>query len=195
MATLTQDRIGELIAPYYGGASERMLLQLSQYLDLLVKWNARMNLTAIRSPEEMVTRHFGESLFLASHLPAEAVTLLDLGSGAGFPGLPVQLARPELSVTMAESQSKKSAFLLEAIRVLGLGCEVWGRRVEEMPEGRQFDVVAMRGVDRPDEALVLGRGRVASGGTLALLTTDTEVEGFRVGIPGLERSYLHLIRV
>ena len=193
MATLPLERVGELIAPYYSGASDALLRQLSTYLDLLVKWNTRMNLTAIRSPEEMVTRHFGESLFVASHLPSGGRTLLDLGSGAGFPGLPIQRARPELVVTLAESQRKKSSFLREAVRVLGVGCEVWSGRVEQMPVEWVFDVVTLRGVDRPEEAFMLGRSRVAAGGLLALLTTTEVPGGVSVSVPGLERSYLRII--
>ncbi len=83
-----------------------LIPKLSLYLDLLLKWNARTNLTAIRDPEEIVRRHFGESLFTAAHLPA-AQTLLDFGSGAGFPGLPIALFLPQLRVTLAESQNKK----------------------------------------------------------------------------------------
>src|SRR5580704_7224389 len=114
MPTLTESAIGTLLTPYLTRPPE-ILPQLSLYLDLLLKWNARTNLTAIRDPEEIVRRHFGESLFTAKHLPA-CRTLLDLGSGAGFPGIPIQLALPELKVTLAESQNKKAAFLQEAVR-------------------------------------------------------------------------------
>ena len=93
MAALSSERIGELLREYYPAPPDELLGQLSAYLDLLLRWNAKTNLTAIREPEEMVRRHFGESLFVAAHLPA-CSTLLDLGSGAGFPGLPIQLARP-----------------------------------------------------------------------------------------------------
>ena len=123
MATLPSRRIAELIAPYYETPSDALLEQLSAYLDLLVRWNTRLNLTAIREPEEIVERHFGESLFTARHLPS-GETLLDFGSGAGFPGLPIQLALPWLRVTLAESQKKKSSFLREAVRVLGFSTEV-----------------------------------------------------------------------
>ena len=99
MPTLPETRIADLLVPYLGDATTppNLLPQLSLYLDLLLRWNARTNLTAIREPEEIVRRHFGESLFAGRHLapllPAEA-TLLDFGSGAGFPGLPIQLLLP-----------------------------------------------------------------------------------------------------
>ena len=128
MPTLPETRIAELLAPYLGDAATppNLLPQLSLYLDLLLRWNARTNLTAIREPEEIVRRHFGESLFAGSHLapllPA-AATLLDFGSGAGFPGLPIQFLLPQLRVTLAESQGKKASFLREAVRTLGLTTE------------------------------------------------------------------------
>jgi 16S rRNA (guanine527-N7)-methyltransferase len=189
MATLAAGRIAELLEEYYPSPSTALVGQLSAYLDLLVKWNQRTNLTAIREPEEMVRRHFGESLFVARHLP-ECETLLDLGSGAGFPGLPIQLARPGLRVTLAESQHKKASFLREAVRTLGLSTEVWGDRAEKLQ--RQFDVVALRGVDRPVEALVVARMKVRPGGVVAHLTSADEGEGTILRVPGAERSFLHI---
>jgi 16S rRNA (guanine527-N7)-methyltransferase len=159
MPTLAIDRISSLLSPYLEGSGKPELYQqLSDYLDLLIKWNARTNLTAIRSPEEIVQRHFGESLFCALHLPACA-TLLDLGSGAGFPGMPIQLLRPEIAVTLAESQNKKASFLREAVRALGLKTEVWAGRAEDMPPSRGFDVVALRAVDKMPDALAIAGSR------------------------------------
>ncbi len=165
--------------------------QLSVYLDLLVKWNARTNLTAIREPEEMVRRHFGESLFsgvqIAKRVGKDA-SLLDFGSGAGFPGLPIQLLLPTLRVTLAESQGKKASFLREAVRTLGLSTEVWPGRVEAMPEiagvPRQFDVVALRAVDNMEQALAEARRRVKPGGWLVALTTTAENAAESVRLPG-----------
>src|ERR1700679_2778684 len=145
MPTLSNARIAALLAPYLAAPPPSLLAQLSLYLDLLLKWNARTNLTAIRDPEEIVRRHFGESLFAARHIPAEAKTLLDFGSGAGFPGLPIALLHPNLEVTLAESQNKKSTFLREAVRILTLpNVQVWPNRVETMPPNRLFDVVTLR---------------------------------------------------
>ncbi len=103
-------------------------------------------------------------------------SLLDFGSGAGFPGLPIQLLLPEVRVTLAESQGKKASFLREAVRTLGLSTEVWPSRVEAMPEiagvPRQFDVVTLRAVDNMEQALAEARRRVKPGGWLVALTTD-----------------------
>jgi 16S rRNA (guanine527-N7)-methyltransferase len=195
MPTLTTDKIATLLTPYLEAeASPELYPQLSTYLDLLLKWNARTNLTAIRDPEEIVRRHFGESLFAARHVPPETRTLLDFGSGAGFPGLPIQLLRPELTVTLAESQNKKATFLREVVRTLGLKTEVWAARVEEMPPERHFEVVAMRAVDNMDAALAAAKSRITPGGQLAVLTTAQQAPGSGklVPIPHSESGVLYL---
>ena len=154
MATFTDSQIAEILAPYCA-VDKTLAGKLSAYLDLLLRWNARTYLTAIRSPEEIVQRHFGESLFAGMHLgdPLPS-TLLDLGSGAGFPGLPIALLHPRIAVTLAESQNKKSTFLREVIRTLGLrNVEVWAGRAEDFPEGRRFHTVTLRAVDNMQAAL------------------------------------------
>jgi len=171
MPTLSESAIAELISPYLPQIPFGLIPKLSLYLDLLLKWNARTNLTAIREPDEIVRRHFGESLFTARHLAPAARTLLDFGSGAGFPGLPIALLLPELRVTLAESQNKKSTFLREVIRILKLSTEVWPNRVEAMPEGRLFDVVTLRAVDSLEIAISAATYRIVPDGQLAILTT------------------------
>lgn len=176
MPTLSTTRIRDLLSPYLSaknGLDGRQMEQFSLYLDLLLKWNARTNLTAIRNPEEIVQRHFGESLFAASLIPTGARTLLDLGSGAGFPGIPMQIARPALQITLAESQGKKAAFLGEACRVLGLTSKVWANRAEALAPTTLFDIVAFRAVDRPEDALAEARRRLAPNGCLVHLTTSS----------------------
>ncbi len=192
MATLSQAEIARLLAPYYSEPTALLLKQLSIYLDLLVKWNPRTNLSAIREPREMVTRHFGESLFASRHLP-DCRTLLDLGSGAGFPGLPIALSRPQLSVTLAESQNKKASFLREVVRTLGVQVEVWAARAEEMPADRLFDVVTLRAVDRPDAALLAARSRLAESGAILHLTVGEPGE-YKIPIPGTHSGVLEILR-
>jgi len=174
--TLTPDAIAGLLRPYVVPEASAdwpgVYGRLAAYLDLILKWNARTNLTAIRTPEEIVRRHFGESLFAGGHLGA-CRTLLDFGSGAGFPGIPIQLLRPELAVTLAESQGKKAAFLREAVRTLGLNSEVWAGRVEAMPAERRFEAVALRAVDTMDAAVVEA-GRRASGRVVILGSRTAE---------------------
>lgn len=192
MPVLTTVRIAELIQPFYHDPPSELLVQLSRYLDLLLKWNARTNLTSIRDPEEIVRRHFGESLFTAAHLPP-CRTLLDLGSGAGFPGIPIQLALPQLKVTLAESQNKKAAFLQEAVRTLGLRTQVWADRAENLPSGMCFDVVTLRAVDDPDAALKVAESLICADGVIAHLTSSGHTTGVVTPIPGTSRTVLHLL--
>jgi 16S rRNA (guanine527-N7)-methyltransferase len=142
------------------------------YLHLLVRWNARTNLTAIRDEDGILCRHFLESIACARSLPSGISTLLDFGSGAGFPGLPIALCRPEIAVTLAESQGKKAAFLREAVRTLGIAVEVHAARAETL--AKVFDCVTLRAVDRMDEALRAASALVGAGGWLAPLTTHGE---------------------
>jgi 16S rRNA (guanine527-N7)-methyltransferase len=168
MPALSESTIADLLAPYLSTAPASLCAQLSVYLDLLLKWNARTNLTAIRDPEEIVRRHFGESLFAAQHL-GSCDTLLDLGSGAGFPGLPIALLHPEVHVTLAESQNKKATFLREVVRILGLNTEVWANRAESLPLARRFHTVTLRAVDNMAAALTAAEPRATH--QLLLLTS------------------------
>lgn len=194
MATLPESVIASLLAPYLAPPPE-LLPRLSAYLDLLLKWNARTNLTAIRDPEEIVRRHFGESLFAARHLGAEVDTLLDLGSGAGFPGLPIALLRPEIRVTLAESQHKKASFLREAVRTLGVSVEVWAGRVEDMAPERRSHTVTLRAVDNMAAAVAAAEPRAVR--QMVLLTSAGNApalaefpEQSRVAIPGSQSGVL-----
>jgi 16S rRNA (guanine527-N7)-methyltransferase len=200
MATLSEARLETLLKPYLGDAPvpPALYAQLSIYLDVLLKWNARTNLTAIRDPEQIVQRHFGESLFSGTVLKpllSPCATVLDYGSGAGFPGLPIQLLRPDLAVVLAESQGKKASFLREAIRILGLKTEVWAARVDTMPPPRQFTAVTLRAVDNMQQALVDARARVAPGGWLASLTTERTPESTCIPLPGNAPGWLSLTQI
>jgi 16S rRNA (guanine527-N7)-methyltransferase len=139
-------------------------------LSLFLRWSARINLTSIRDEEGILSRHFVESIACARALPAGISTLLDFGSGAGFPGLPIALCRPEIAVTLAESQGKKAAFLREAVRVLGVAAKVHSGRAESL--ATHFDCVTMRAVDKMERAVQSAAKLVRPGGWLALMTTS-----------------------
>jgi 16S rRNA (guanine527-N7)-methyltransferase len=143
------------------------------YLSLIVRWNARTNLTAIRDEEGIVTRHFLESIACAVAVPASVRTLLDFGSGAGLPGIPIALCRPEISVTLAESQNKKAAFLREAIRTLELKTTVHGERAENLTT--PFDCVVLRAVDRMHTAIAAASHLVSLSGWIMIMTSEAEV--------------------
>jgi len=116
-------------------AYDDQLLQIQQYMKILLTWNEKVNLTAIRDPLEILHRHFCESMYAAEALPLEKGRLADVGSGGGFPGLALKIIRPGLQVFLVESNIKKVTFLAEVIRELGLkGAQVLARRYEELGE-------------------------------------------------------------
>lgn len=164
--------------------SAEALAQFESYYRVLQRWNAQINLTAIRSEEEILRRHFVESIAVARALPGGIQRLLDFGSGAGFPGLPIAICRPEISVVLAESQVKKSAFLRETMRNLGIAVEVHSGRAEAI--GRVFDCVILRAVDQMQAAAKAASSLVAPGGWLALMTTHS---GSADLIQGIGRAF------
>ena len=116
----SDDAIRTALAPFRVMPSPALCEQVRLYLRILMQWTDKINLTSIREPLEILARHFGESMFAAFAVPIEHGRLADVGSGAGFPGLPLKLLRPKLDVTLIEPNIKKSAFLFEVMRTLEL---------------------------------------------------------------------------
>ena len=234
-------RIAALLEPFLKQPlSPSQLDQISTYIDLLLRWNARINLTAIRHPEEIVTRHFGESFFLARHLfptsassvarapspanadsahlpatsqpsnprppersqarseaigsakskacpeltegdpyPSTAPRVLDIGSGAGFPALPLKLWAPHIHLTLIESNHKKAAFLREVARALTLtNIDVISDRAEVLaarPDFPRAEVVTLRAVEHFAAILPQAVTLMAPSATLALLIGTGQV--------------------
>jgi 16S rRNA (guanine527-N7)-methyltransferase len=166
------------------GLPESSYQQFAAYLGLLLRWNARLSLTAIREPEQIIRRHFVESAFAAQHLPADIESLLDYGSGAGFPGIPIAICRPEIRVTLAEAQGKKAAFLREAVRTVGTATTVYDGRVGAMPQGNLFSAVSLRAVEKMEKAIPTAIRR--SKRYLILFTTRTQEPNYRQATPELE---------
>jgi len=111
------------------------VLQIQQYMKILLAWNEKINLTAIRDPLDILYRHFCESMYAAIAVPMETGRLADVGSGPGFPGIPLKMIRPDLQVFLIESNIKKATFLAEVIRELGLkDTQVIVSRYEELGE-------------------------------------------------------------
>jgi 16S rRNA (guanine527-N7)-methyltransferase len=148
------------------GLSAAQHESLAAHLRLVEKWNRVHNLTAVRETDQMVVLHVLDSLSLLPHLGA-ARTALDVGSGAGFPGIPVALARPDVHVTLLDSSRKKCAFLEQAKTELGLSnVEVACERVEQWKPARQFDAVVSRAFAELSDFVVQARHLVAPGGRL-----------------------------
>lgn len=136
--------LGEFQIP----AEDGQVLKIQQYMKMLLTWNEKINLTAIRDPLEILYRHFCESMYAAVAVPLEKGRLADVGSGGGFPGLPLKILRPNLEVFLVESNVKKATFLAEVVRELGLtDIHVLVSRYEELSEELvPLDTVCSRAV-------------------------------------------------
>jgi 16S rRNA (guanine527-N7)-methyltransferase len=186
------------------GADQQELLL--QYLVLLEKWNQVYNLTAVRNLAKMVSAHVLDSLSVLPHL--SGASLLDVGSGAGLPGIPITIARPAWEVTLLDSNHKKSAFLRQAVADLALkNANVVCERVESWAPQREFDIIISRAFSDLGEFASLTGRLLAPGGLLAAmkgLYPYEELErlpsGFRLRevralrVPGLEAER-HLVLV
>ena len=179
---------------------------LLDYIALIEKWNRVYNLTAIREPEKMVSRHLLDSLAVAPHLHAKR--LLDVGSGAGLPGIPLALAKPDTHVTLLDSNHKKAAFLNQAVMELKLkNAEVCSERVESWQTQNRFDVIISRAFSDMGEFVRITRHLLAPGGMFAAMKglhpyeeIDKLPPGCKVqqvlplAIPGLEGAR-HLVLI
>ena len=117
--------------------------QLQSHYQLLCRWNRVLNLTSIEDEEQVVERHYRESLFLAANMPTGGLRIADLGSGAGFPGIPLAVVRPDCAVTLVESHQRKSVFLQEATRDMK-NVKVLAKRADQI--NQNFDWVVSRAV-------------------------------------------------
>ena len=129
--------------------TDRQLAQFDRYAELLCEWNEKMNLTGITDPYGIVIRHFADSLTLVPFLP-EGASLIDVGTGAGFPAVPAAIARPDIKVTLLDSLNKRLIFLNAVVEELGLSCVTVHARAEDgghKAELREcFDVATARAV-------------------------------------------------
>lgn len=152
---------------------EDRLALFETYRETLLLWNSRMNLVSLQSDLDLPVRHFADSLTLLPHLPAGPGSLLDIGSGAGFPALPVRILRPDLRVTLLEASRKKCSFLKELTRRLGLqDVTVLNARLEELlkqPARPSFDIITSRATLKLPELIEKGLPLLKNGGFLAAM--------------------------
>jgi 16S rRNA (guanine527-N7)-methyltransferase len=134
-ASLSAGTIRRALGQFQIPINDSQVLQIQQYIKILLAWNEKINLTAIRDPLEILNRHFCESMYAAVAVPVENCRLADVGSGAGFPGLPLKIIRPDLQIFLIESNIKKATFLAEVVRDLELrDARVLVGRYEELGE-------------------------------------------------------------
>ena len=173
--------------------------RLLAYVRLLAKWNSAYNLTAVRDPLEMVTRHLLDSLVIVPHLHGARV--LDVGTGPGLPGIPLAVARPELAFTLLDANAKKTRFVVQAVGELVLkNVEVVQSRVENYRPSRIFDTVVSRAFASIADMLAHARHLCAPGGRflamkgaypeeeLEALPAGYDVEVVPLTVPGLDAA-------
>jgi len=132
---ISEETIRRALGKFQVTPNDQQVISIQQYISILRHWNEKLNLTAIRDPVEILYRHFCESMFAAVAVPVENGRFADIGSGPGFPGIPLKIFRPELELFLVESNIKKGTFLAEVIRELGLGnAHVLINRYEELGE-------------------------------------------------------------
>ena len=194
-------QISHLLRPYLKAEPSADLLNIiSAYIDILIKWNKSINLTSVRDPEEIVRRHFGESLFAARILlqggtrvstsvtdqksadetagdacsKSSMTRAIDVGSGAGFPGMVLKIHSPELRLTLIESHGKKATFLREVVRILGLSDVVVAQERAERFQG-MAELVTLRAVEKFPDMLPVAASMVLPGGMLGILIGEGQM--------------------
>ncbi|MCW8828030.1 MAG: 16S rRNA (guanine(527)-N(7))-methyltransferase RsmG [Gammaproteobacteria bacterium] len=180
---------------------------LIAYVELLAKWNRAYNLTAVRDPAEMVTRHLLDSLAVVPHLEGERI--IDVGTGGGLPGIPLALVFPERRFVLLDANSKKTRFLIQARAVLGLeNVEVVHARVEQYHDERPFDCIITRAFASVTDILTNSRHLLTRNGEFLAMkgvVPDEELAALPQGfcldeviplrVPGLEQEQRHLLRI
>lgn len=163
---------------YSAHPDEIMCAGIRAYMDKLLKWNETISLTAVRDPDKILRFHFGESLFAEHLLPRGVCRLADVGSGAGFPGLPLRMANPEMELTLIESNSKKCVFLQQVARDLQLSnVHVFRGRMEDyMGPPNSFDVITTRAVGGRAEIVEWSKMFLSANGRLLLWLVDDDAE-------------------
>ncbi|MGB0035889.1 MAG: 16S rRNA (guanine(527)-N(7))-methyltransferase RsmG [Candidatus Acidiferrales bacterium] len=186
----------------YGlNATPEFCKSVNAYTALLLRWNQRISLTTVTDPAEILQFHFGESLFAASAVPLRDGRLADVGSGAGFPGLPLKMANPNLKLTLIESNAKKAAFLSEVVRELNLDVKVFRGRMSDMePNSPTFDFITARALGQFDELLEWSSRILKPSGKLVLWIgkedagviskSSSWVWGIPIQIPNSRRRFL-----
>src|ERR1700722_16294602 len=181
MATITDQAIASNLLGYGVASTPALCLAIQKYISVLLRWNEKIALTTVTDPLDIVRFHFGESMFGASAVPIKEGRLADVGTGAGFPGLPLKLLLPSLDLILIESNAKKASFLSECIRVLDLSrVEVHRGRFEDIkPAERRFDFVTARALGGYSVLMTCLQGQLAQGGALVLWLGERDAKEMR----------------
>src|SRR5579863_59042 len=176
MKHLSNDIIRATLEPYGVTATAPLCDQVRSYIDLLLRWNQKTSLTTVTDPEEILRFHFGESLLAVATVPIRHGRLADVGSGAGFPAVPIRMVCEGLNVTLIESNQKKATFLAEVARELQLKqLEVrWSRMEDVNLGGEKVDFVTARAIGIDDRFLNWSRTSLNPGGSAVLWLGDAD---------------------
>jgi 16S rRNA (guanine527-N7)-methyltransferase len=172
------EAIRRALGEFQIAVSEQQVAQIQQYMRMLLTWNDKINLTAIRDPSEMLYRHFCESMYAVQAMPLRNGRLADIGSGAGFPGLPIKILAPEIELSLVESNAKKATFLAEVTREMGLSnTRVLVSRYEELDEElAPLDVVCCRALGEFPKFLSWARSKRLSSRQVAVWIGGRDLE-------------------
>jgi 16S rRNA (guanine(527)-N(7))-methyltransferase RsmG len=161
---LPDDSIATSLGPYGFVPSSEACEKIRTYIALLLRWNERISLTSLTNIPEILHIHFGESIFAASAVPIQRGRLADVGTGAGFPGIPIKIASPELDLFLVEPNIKKCAFLSEVLRALQIDARVIRSRMDAaFTSNQQLDCITSRAVGQWDEILKMGTYSATAG--------------------------------
>jgi 16S rRNA (guanine527-N7)-methyltransferase len=167
---ISDRQISDVLAAFQLSLSPQQIARIQVYTSVLLKWNRAISLTTVTEPLEIVRRHFAESMFASKILPVEKCRLADVGSGAGFPGIALKIACPDLRLLLIESNKKKCAFLHEVVRSLGLtDIEIRSERFEQIrPQTVTSDVIVSRAVGEFRQLLSWSREALVHRGHIML---------------------------
>lgn len=184
------DLIGEALEMLDMRFRNEYVLAFSSYLELLKKWSRAYNLTSIKEDREIVVKHFIDSLIYLKAIPESAVTLADIGTGAGFPGVPVKIVRPDLKVYLIEPSRKKASFLRNLIKelvlhdIFVLRCRVENYPCDQGDAPERFDIVTTRALYKIDEFVKKASHLCKSNGTMVISkgpSAEQEINTVEVG--------------
>lgn len=175
---LPDKRIRETLLPYGVDADSGLCNGIRIYTETLLRWNAKISLTTITDPGEILRVHFGESFFVALVAGIADGRVADIGTGAGFPGIPIRMVRPGVDLTLIEPVAKKTAFLGEISRNLAISdTSIIRCRMEELPaDVAAFDLITARALGKYEALLRWAKRRISQNGSVTLLLGESDVE-------------------
>jgi 16S rRNA (guanine527-N7)-methyltransferase len=199
---ISKEHISELLEPYGFTPSKVFGDGVRTYISLLLRWNKRVSLTTVTDPVEITKFHFGESLFAIHSVPIVDGRLADVGSGAGFPGLPLAMANRSIHVTLIESDNKKATFLSEAVRELCLSnVSVFRSGMDDLPISPfGFEFITARAIGQHKDLLKWSSERLSDSGKTLLWLGESDAISLSnypawqwdppIHIPGSKRRFL-----